>query len=118
MTVERAPLQEAIDFFERHSGTAFRDAFGKTFANHFFSRKSATEMMTTIYVEFVSLCATSDKGDEWLDQVSRELARQLVVIMVNQRELQDHVVLASRLPFYGFPSPSEILYGEKSEESK
>lgn len=119
MRVSKSSLRDAADFFERHARTTIRDCTSPGFELRLFNRSVTIETVERLYELFVQLVATvPDKTDEDLDRVSRQFARMLLTIVVTQQRLEAYVVLASRLPFYGLPSPSDILYGEKTEEGE
>ena len=110
----RTPLLEVADYFDSKTAMSFTDCVTPTEAKHFFHGKLTKPASLRLYSVFVRMCATvPNRDDDWLDSAARGFARRLVAIMVTQAHLEDHVALASMTPFYGFPSPHEILTGEK-----
>lgn len=111
-------LRDAALFFDLKTLKDFRQATPPGDLKHFFHGKLSPAAAHRHYSRFVNLCASLPRRDnEWLRSAARGFAGRLVTIMVLEAKLDDFVALASRAPFFGFPSPEEVLNATEQEAS-
>ena len=111
-------LRDAADFFCLKTMKNFREATPPGDLKHFFHGKLSPAAAHRHYGRFIRLCADiPGKDADWLRSASRGFAQRLATIMVLEAKLDDYVALASRAPFFGFPSPDEVLHAHKQKAS-
>lgn len=71
----------------------------------------SNEMAEKIFRQFVFCLREQGEAGKAIDNAAREFARKLVLVLIAQRGLEEHVALPAG-GFCGFPSPQEILTGE------
>lgn len=74
------------------------------------SNKTALDVYQT-FVREVS--EVPDMTKERAQKLARTFARMLITTLIVQRDLDEYAHISPQLPYYGFPSVSEILNGEK-----
>ena len=114
----RPLVTDAVLFFELSTGKRMRSvepfAFGLT-AGLIQPFKSGIRPMTNYaaqcwYRAFVMEMHLAGKPD--LERLSRVFAGKLASILIMQRSLEAYAALPSKLAFYGFPEPAEIIAKE------
>lgn len=68
-------------------------------------------MAEKVFRQFIFCLRDQGETEQAIDNAAREFARKLVLVMIAQRGLEEHVALPAG-GYCGFPSPQEILSGE------
>lgn len=71
----------------------------------------SNKMAEKIFRQFIFCLRDQGETEKAIDNAAREFARKLVLVMIAQRGLDEHVALPAG-GFCGFLSPKEILSGE------
>lgn len=71
----------------------------------------SNQMAEKIFRQFVFCLREQGETEKAIDTAAREFARKLVLVMIAQRGLEEHVALPAG-GYCGFPAPQEILQGE------